>query len=127
MLDRCAPQKPPRGTRKRLKARGKRQEAKANGSVYQAVDLRDCYRCRACGDYAGVDVHRHHLRGRKFTTLEDVCHVCQSCHRLMHVRLGGKKLKLYGNADTRNQRGVLNGLTAEWWRPGDVWIVEAGR
>jgi hypothetical protein len=43
MLDRCAPQKPAKGTRKRQKALGKRQEAKVVKSVRAACVERDGY------------------------------------------------------------------------------------
>ncbi len=106
--------------------RRSKRTTKAEREVYAAVTARDEHRCRACGTYAGISAHRHHLRGKAFTTLEDVCLVCPSCHAEMHVRVGGKQLRIYGNAEQRNRYGVPDGLTIEVRRL-DEWIVEAGR
>jgi hypothetical protein len=116
----------PKTDHSRAKRSLARLKAKSDTSVYAHVSLRDGLRCRACGTYGGVDIHRHHLRGRRFTTVQDVCCVCDECHGLMHVRIGGKRLKLYGDAEQRSPWGVLNGLTAEW-RTADGWRVESGR
>ena len=112
--------KPKRGTAKRQKAVGQRRQAKADKLVYRAVDARDGLRCRICGEYAGLDIHRHHMRGRKFTTLNDVCHLCDDCHGLLHVRVGGKLLKVYGDAN------VSKGLTVETKQNDGQWRVESG-
>jgi hypothetical protein len=101
--------------------------AKQHRAVYAHVGERDGLRCRACGTYGGVDIHRHHLRGRKFTTHEDVCCVCDDCHDRLHVRVGGKTLKLYGDADVRNSAGMLCGLTIEIRQANGIWIKEHGR
>jgi hypothetical protein len=112
--------KPAKGTAKRQKAAGQRAQAKADKLVYQAVDARDGHRCRICGEYAGIDIQRHHIRGRKFTTLNDVCHLCDDCHGLLHVRVGGKLLKVYGDAN------VSKGLTVETKQNDRQWRVESG-
>lgn len=117
--------KPPRGSTATAKRRGKRLEAINNAMVYMLIDLRDRFRCRACSTYAGIDVHRHHLRGRTCTTLADVCHLCPTCHGWLHVRVGGVRLKLSGNADQRNRFGALNGLAAEWKQADGSWRMEA--
>ena len=112
--------KPAKGTAKRQKAAGQRVQAKADKLVYQAVDARDAHRCRICLEYSGLDIHRHHLRGRMFTTLNDVCHLCNDCHALLHVRVGGTLLKVYGDAN------VVGGLTVETRQNNDQWRVESG-
>lgn len=101
--------------------------AKADKAVYAHVSDRDGLRCRACGEYGGIDIHRHHLRGKKFTTREDVCCICDECHDKMHVRVGGKTLKIYGNAEVRNRYNVPNGLTIEMRQQDGTWLAEAGR
>lgn len=98
--------------------------AKVQRAVYQHVSERDELRCRACGTYEGEDIHRHHLRGRGFTTVEDVCCVCDDYHEKLHVRIGGKRLRISGNAEQRNAAGVLNGLTIERRQPNGTWMVE---
>ena len=112
--------KPAKGTTKRQKASGKRKQSKADRLVYAAVDARDGHRCRICGEYSGIDIQRHHLRGRMFTTLNDVCHLCNDCHALLHVRVGGTLLKVYGDAN------VVGGLTVETRQNNDQWRVESG-
>jgi hypothetical protein len=101
--------------------------AKLDRAVYAHVSERDGLRCRACSTYGGYDIHRHHLRGRKHTTHEDVCCLCDDCHDKTHVRLGGKTLKVYGDAEVRNQYGVPCGLTVEHRRPDGSWWTEVGR
>jgi hypothetical protein len=103
-----------------------RRKAKADRLVYAYVNERDGLRCRACGTYAGVDAHRHHLLGRKITSRETVCNICDECHDKMHVRLGGKKLKVYGDADQRDRFGRLNGLTVERRLADGRWVTELG-
>lgn len=109
-------------------AKAPRRPSKAtlDKAVYAHVTERDRGFCRACGDYAGISAERHHLRGRLFTTIQDCALVCRRCHNWLHVRVGGKKLKLYGNAEERNSNGALCGLVAEWRQPGDTWLVERG-
>lgn len=99
--------------RKVLKARRKRKQAKADRSVYDLVTERDRRVCRVC--WSGRYVARHHLRGRKHTTTKDVVLLCAVCHSDLHPRLGGKRLRLEGNADQK--------LTATWLPTGDVWTV----
>lgn len=120
-MERTATPKPTKGTAAKLKAQGKRFAATMCRLVYSLVDLRDRGICRACKRCVGLEfIHRHHLRGRKFTALADVCHLCNVCHQKLHVRLGGKLLRLFGNADERG------GLTAEWKQPDGSWRVETG-
>ena len=101
--------------------------AKAQRSVYQHVSERDGLRCRACGAYGGIDIERHHLRGRHHTTIQDVCCLCDECHGLLHVRVGGKLLKIHGDAEQRNAWGVPNGLTIETRNNDGTWRTEDGR
>lgn len=110
----------------RVKARADRQQAKADKEVYAYVSDRDGLRCRACGEYGGVDIHRHHLRGRAFTTASDVCCLCDDCHGFLHIRVGGKLLKLSGDANARDAYGALNGLTLETRQNDGSWRVETG-
>lgn len=89
MLDRCAPPKPVKGTLKRLKARGKRQEAKANRLVYQAVHARDGRVCQVCRIYCGQSIHLHHVIYRSLggpTTVGNLLSVCQRCHNAIHAK-----------------------------------------
>lgn len=118
--------KPP--ARARVKAATARQEAKADKAVYDAVTRRDMG-CRACGAENGL-FHRHHLIGRKFTNTQDVCLVCDTCHELIHVRVGGKALAISGNADVRGTQSRLvggDGLTVQWRQPDGSWRTEHGR
>lgn len=116
----------PKGDHGRSQRLVARRKATADRSVYQHVAERDGYRCRACGTYEGLAIHRHHIRGRRFTTAEDVCCVCSDCHGRMHVRIGGKTLRIAGDAEVRDRHGVPVGLTCEW-RRGDTWVRETGR
>lgn len=84
--------------------------ARADREVYAWVTARDPI-CRAC--HSAPTTERHHLRGRKYTTREGVCGVCDDCHDLLHVRIGGKKLKVYGDAEKRTPYGNPLGLTVE--------------
>lgn len=120
-MERTATPKPAKGTAAKLKAQGKRFAATMCRLVYALVDLRDRGICRACKRCVGLEfIHRHHLRGRKFTALADVCHLCNRCHGWLHVRVGGKRLKLAGNAE------LHGGLTA-WWKQADgSWREETG-
>jgi len=69
----------------------------AHRAVYDAVTAREDHCCRVCG--RGGDIHRHHIRGRAYTTTADVVCLCAECHEFTHVRVGGKRLKVSGNAD----------------------------
>ena len=102
---------------KKVKARRKRQEIKAHRPVYDHVTARDGGVCRVCG--SGQFVQRHHLKGRKFTTPEDVCCLCDDCHDLIHPRIGGKRLKVEGNAD--QVRGLKVYRMDPWGKAG--WIL----
>lgn len=110
----------------RQQRRAARRQATIDRAIYALVTTRDGYRCRACHVYCGVMGHRHHLRGRQFTTVHDVCVICEGCHSLLHVRVGGKRLKLYGDANQRNEHGALNGLTLETRQIDGTWSVENG-
>ena len=104
-----------------------RLKAKADREVYAYVTARDGSTCRACGVYAGGTAHRHHLRGRGHTTREDVCILCPSCHADTHVRVGGKRLKISGDAQASTRyNGTPNCLTI-WVRRLGAWIEEDGR
>lgn len=105
--------KPEKGTHKRQKRKAERVQAKADRFVYEWVTARDGGRCRVCQQERG-EMHRHHLRGRKFTTKEDVCLLCEECHGGTHVRVGGKWLDVRGNADRPNGLMVRMRLGGEW-------------
>ena len=75
------------GITARLRASRKRQQQRADRSVYAAVDARDGLCCQVCGLYCGQSIHRHHKVYRSLggeTTLENLVSVCQSCHRAIH-------------------------------------------
>ena len=113
--------KPKRGTAKRQKAAGQRRQAKADKLVYRAVDARDGLRCRICLEYAGLDIHRHHLVYRSaggLTTTANVLSLCPTCHV---VGIHGGRLKASGDADERGRYGRLCGVRVEQLNTGDVW------
>ena len=93
----------------------------AHQRVYELVSIRDPW-CRACGQSFSESCpsHRHHLRGRKYTTVNDVCCLCAACHAGVHPRVGGKTLKIYGDADARDAQGKPNGLTVERVHNGPI-------
>ena len=113
--------KPKRGTAKRQKAAGQRRQAKADKLVYRAVDARDGLRCRICLEYAGLDIHRHHLVYRSaggLTTTANILSLCPTCHV---VGIHGGRLKASGDADERGRYGRLCGVRVEQLNTGDVW------
>lgn len=113
--------KPKRGTSRRQKAAGQRAQAKADKRVYQQVDARDGLRCRICLEYAGLDIHRHHLVYRSaggLTATENVLSLCANCHL---VGIHGGRLKASGDADERGRYGRLCGVRVEQLNTGDVW------
>ena len=113
--------KPKRGTAKRQKAAGQRRQAKADKLVYRAVDARDGLRCRICGEWAGLDIHRHHLVYRSaggLTTTANILSLCPTCHV---VGIHGGRLKASGDADERGRYGRLCGVRVEQLNTGDVW------
>lgn len=113
--------KPKRGTAKRQKAAVQRVRAKADKLVYQQVDARDGLRCRICLEYAGLDIHRHHLVYRSaggLTTTTNILSLCANCHA---VGIHGGRLKASGNADARGTDGRLCGVRVEQLTTGDVW------
>lgn len=113
--------KPAKGTAKRQKAAGQRAQAKADKLVYAAVDARDGLRCRICGEYAGLDIHRHHLVYRSaggLTTTANILSLCPTCHV---VGIHGGRLKASGDADERGRYGRLCGVRVEQLNTGDVW------
>ena len=71
---------------KKVKARRKRQQWKADRAVYQAVDERDGQCCSKCGVFG---VHRHHKTFRSQggkTTMENIESLCRMCHQKAHGR-----------------------------------------
>lgn len=113
--------KPGKGSTKREKARAKARQRRSDWFVYQAVDLRDGLRCRICLQYAGVDIHRHHLVYRSaggLTATENVLSLCANCHL---VGIHGGRLKASGDADERGTDGRLCGVRVEQLTTGDVW------
>lgn len=85
--------------RRKVKARRQRSQAQADRFVYAFVTERDQHKCRMC-DRTG-ELHRHHIRGRKFTTTADVCLLCASCHSDVHPKLGlsHRRWRLVGDAN----------------------------
>ena len=101
MLDRCAPPKPQRGSARKAKARGKRQEAKVAKSVRAACVERDGYcliasrvpfsvrvllgACEGPSEWAHVGAHRRfNTRGmepQERHTTGGSCMLCQKHHR----------------------------------------------
>ena len=112
--------------RARVKGRASRQQAARDRLVYQHVTERDGWRCRACQAYTGVDAERHHLRGRRFTTVQDVCILCNECHAALHVRVGGKLMQLSGDAEARDKFGRLCGLVLDVRQNDGTWRREEG-
>lgn len=112
--------KPAKGSAKQAKAAGKRQQAKLDAFIYRHVTDRDPL-CRGC--HMEPTTQRHHLLGRKITSEATVCGVCDDCHDLLHVRVGGKKLKIYGDAETRSAWGMACGLTVERHCGDRGWIT----
>ena len=113
--------KPAKGIAKRQKAAGKRKQSQADKLVYVAVDARDGLRCRICLEYAGLDIHRHHLVYRSaggLTTTANVLSLCPTCHV---VGIHGGRLKASGDADERGRYGRLCGVRVEQLNTGDVW------
>ena len=106
-------QKPVRGTAKKLKAQQKRIDATLLKLAVSLVDLRDGHRCRICRDYAGLDIQHHHIvyrsKGGKHKTA-NLLSLCGNCH-LIGVHRGHYRLS--GDADMRNERGALCGVTVE--------------
>ncbi len=85
------------GITAKLRARKKRQKHLAAKPVYAYVTRRDVL-CRAC--HSRPTTQRHHLAGRGVPeTKHNVCGVCDEDHDLLHVRIGGKRLKLSGDAE----------------------------
>lgn len=117
-MERTAPPKPPRGSARKAKAKGKREQAKADRLVYAAVDRRDGHRCRVCLEYRGYEIQRHHILPRSLggpTTTANVVSLCAECHL---VGVHGKKLVITGSADERIQIkcavAMLNGEAKSW-------------
>ena len=120
-LARHALRKPAKGSKKREKACAKARQRRSDWFVYQAVDLRDGLRCRICLEYAGLDIHRHHLVYRSAggrTATENVLSLCANCHL---VGIHGGRLKASGDADERGTDGRLCGVRVEQLNTGDVW------
>ena len=78
-------------------------------AVYRAVDARDKYRCRACGERCSPSAtsllqkaHRHHIRFRSAggeTVTANVVTVCARCHADLHAY----RLTIEGDANTQLQ------------------------
>lgn len=98
--------------------------------VCKLVDRRDAGRCRVCGRKCvpgAIDpkdrAERHHLKFRSQGGPDatwNVLTICKhACHPAIHT-LG--VLKLTGNADATNDRGVFNGVRVQR-NQHDVWTV----
>lgn len=76
-------------------AKARRLE-QARRTAYRLVDIRDDYRCRACGK-RGTEHHHILGRGRKESeTSAAICLLCAACHDLRHTK---RVLTIVGNAD----------------------------
>jgi len=88
-----------------LRARKRREEQAALQQAYRAVNVRDGYKCRACGRQCSpqaVDMlkkaHHHHLVYRskaKDDSTANILTLCAWCHEDEHRH----RLKLEGNPD----------------------------
>jgi len=101
-----------------------KSSAKADRAVYAHVTERDPI-CRGCHMAATTD--RHHLLGRKITSKESVCGVCDECHDGIHPRIGGKTLKISGDAEKRSAWGMACGLTVERLTRAHGWVTWCDR
>lgn len=112
--------------------RHERKVAKAANrrAVYAIVDRRDEGQCRVCGrrcsttsTTSDLRAERHHIIPRSLggqDTPENLALVCVWCHDERHKK---GTLRISGNAQERDQMGVLCGLTIE--RLTDAgWKVE---
>lgn len=118
-------------TRVSEKLQRRAEEARQIKACYAAVDARDQGRCRVCGRrcsptaLALVDrAERHHLVFRSqggSHEPENVVTVCKAeCHAAIHSE---GVLRLSGDANARNERGVLCGVCVEAWRDAAGWVV----
>lgn len=88
-----------------VRARKRREEATALQQAYRAVNVRDGYKCRACGRQCSpqaVDMlargEHHHIEFRSKGgehSSQNVALVCSFCHAEIHAH----RLKVEGNAD----------------------------
>lgn len=87
----------PKGPTARRRATKKRRKQVAAQPVYAHVTARDPI-CRGC--HQKPTTQRHHIDGRDVPeTIHNVCGVCDGCHDDLHVRIGGKRLKISGDAE----------------------------
>lgn len=116
----------------RFVAKAKRlaDSRKAERDCYAQVDRRDGDSCRVCfkrvGGLSLVTAREHHhliprSRGGSHTT-DNVISLCKGCHQAEHA----SEIRLSGNADTRSQVGVLNGVKLER-NDESGWKVEGWR
>jgi 5-methylcytosine-specific restriction endonuclease McrA len=92
------------------KAQKQRNKTRDRAHAYRLVNVRDRYRCRACGR---PGVEHHHIRGRQIRNAEhssNVILICRECHNLRHVK---RVLVITGNADSR--------VTFENTETGKTW------
>lgn len=86
----------PKGESKLMRRYKKRAaEQKAERDAYRAVNVRDGYKCRACGkraDPRAIDSlargHHHHVTFRSqggTDTTSNICLVCPMCHADIHA------------------------------------------
>lgn len=104
----------PKGVTAKRRATKKRRKQVAAQPVYDHVTKRDPI-CRGCSK--NPTTQRHHMEGRDVPeTVHNVCGVCDDCHDDIHVRLGGKRLKITGDAEERD--GLLI-----YRRFGEAWAL----
>ncbi len=103
----------PKGPTARRRATKKRRKQVAAQPVYAHVTKRDVV-CRGCSK--NPTTQRHHMDGRSVPeTIQNVCGVCDDCHDDLHVRIGGKKLKIFGDAETFGGLIVMRRVAAYTW------------
>ena len=121
------PKPPPRWQEKAKKLAA---ASKLQREVYAAVDRRDGTACRVCykrvGGLSMVTAREHHhliprSQGGEHSTV-NVLSLCKPCHLAEH----DGRIRLSGNADTRSQVGVLDGVKLETLKD-DNWVVTGWR
>ncbi len=93
---------------------------KAERECYRVVDARDGHQCRVCGRQCSLTAiplvdraERHHMIPRSLGGKHEPSNVvttCKGCHERVHLR---GDMKLSGDAQLRDDRGRLCGVTVE--------------
>lgn len=88
--------------------------------LYLAIERRDRGRCRVCCRIAWL--HRHHIIYRSrggADTSDNLISVCRECHADIH----GGTLKLHGDADRRDDDGLLCGVDVLRLDASGEWVA----